>query len=101
MRLKAKSLIEGVKLSVDTPPPLKDLKEVCRKLGLSVSGRKNKALRRLRLHYEVLEKQLASEVARKMFAEQERAGSFPNFSSPSESPTGTLHRDAPPPAQAH
>ena len=62
--------LEGVKLSVETP--LKDLKELCRKLGLAVSGGKNKILRRLKVHHEVLEKQLASEVARKMFAEQER-----------------------------
>ncbi|CAE7838927.1 GIP [Symbiodinium sp. CCMP2592] len=62
--------LEGVTLSVATP--LKDLKELCRKLGLSVSGGKHKVLRRLRVHYENLEKQVASEVARKMFAEQER-----------------------------
>ena len=62
--------LEGVKLSVETP--LKDLKEACRKLGLPVSGGKNKVLRRLRVHHEVLEKQMASEVARKLFAEQER-----------------------------
>ena len=62
--------LEGAKLSVETP--LKDLKELCRKLGLAVSGGKNKILRRLKVHHEVLEKQLASEVARKMFAEQER-----------------------------
>ena len=62
--------LEGVKLSVQTP--LKDLKELCRKLGLSVSGGKSKVLRRLKLHYEVLEKQMTSELARKMFSEQER-----------------------------
>ena len=100
MSLKAKSLIEGVKLSVDTP--LKDLKEACRKLGLSVSGGKNKALRRLRIHYEVLEKQLASEVARKMFAEQEREpGVFQTSVLPPSRQQETLHRDAPPPVQAH
>ena len=62
--------LEGVKLSVDNP--LKSLKEACRKLGLPVSGGKNKVLRRLRVHCEVLEKQIASEVARKIFAEQEQ-----------------------------
>ena len=45
---------------------------VCSKLGLSSRGGKNKVLRRLKLHYEVLEKQLTNEVAKKMFAEQQR-----------------------------
>ena len=67
--------LEGVKLNVETP--LRDLRALCSKLGLSSSGGKNKVLRRLKLHYEVLEKQLTNEVARKMFAEQHRDPAMP------------------------
>ncbi|CAE7726372.1 GIP [Symbiodinium necroappetens] len=63
--------LEGVRLSADTQ--LKDLKELCKKLGLPTSGGKAKILKRLRSHYEVLEKQMSTEVARKMYAEAERA----------------------------
>ena len=62
--------LEGVRLSADTQ--LKDLKELCKKLGLPTSGGKAKILKRLRSHYEVLEKQMSTEVARKMYAEAER-----------------------------
>ena len=48
-----------------------------RELGLASSGGKNKVLRRLKLHYQVLEKQMTSEAARKMFAEQERDPEVP------------------------
>ena len=68
-------LLEGVRLSVETP--LRDLKGVCSRLGLPTSGGKTKILKRLRMHYEVLEKQMATEIARKMYAEEERNPDIP------------------------
>ncbi|CAE7232609.1 unnamed protein product [Symbiodinium sp. CCMP2592] len=67
--------LEGVALNVGTP--LRELRALCSKLGLSSSGGKDKVLRRLKLHHEVLEKQMANEIARKMFAEQEREPTMP------------------------
>ena len=63
--------LDGVPLNMATP--LKDLKDLCAQLGLATSGAKPTVLKRLRDHHEVMEKQLASEVARKLFQEQERA----------------------------
>ena len=62
--------IDGIKLSVETP--LRILKSVCERLNLPKSGGKNKVLNRLKNHYEVLQKQLASDVAKRLYQEQER-----------------------------
>ena len=62
--------LDGVELSMETP--LKNLKDLCDKLGVSKSGPKARVLRRLRDHKEVLEKQLSTEVAKQMFREGER-----------------------------
>ena len=66
----ADEVMDGVALSVETP--LKDLKELCIKHGIATSGGKDKVLRRLKMHGEVMEKQLATEVARGIFKEQAR-----------------------------
>ncbi|CAE7781068.1 unnamed protein product [Symbiodinium sp. CCMP2592] len=69
--------LEGVRLEQETP--LKDLRELCAKLGLAKSGGKAKILRRLRDHHEILEKQLSTEVAKKMFQENERVADVPKL----------------------
>ena len=67
---EAEKELEGVSLSVEMP--LKELKELCEKLGIPKSGEKPKVLQRLRNHRELLERQLAGDVARALFREQER-----------------------------
>ncbi|CAE7041145.1 unnamed protein product [Symbiodinium sp. CCMP2592] len=67
--------LEGVALSVETP--LKTLRGLCDKLGLSRSGGKDKVLKRLRMQREVLEQRMTAEVARKMFLEQNREPDMP------------------------
>ena len=62
--------LDGVELSVDTP--LKELRALCDRLGVAKSGSKNKVLKRLRDHREVMEKQLATEVAKQLYKEQDR-----------------------------
>ncbi|CAE7605318.1 GIP [Symbiodinium sp. CCMP2592] len=69
--------LEGVRLEVATP--LKDLRELCEKLGLPRSGGKGKVLRRLLDHHMVLSRQLATEVAKKMYREQERDPRVPKM----------------------
>ncbi|CAE7403195.1 unnamed protein product, partial [Symbiodinium microadriaticum] len=69
------NMIDDVELSLETPLHL--LKDLCRRLGLATSGSKAKVLKRLRSHKEVLAKQLATEVAKKMFDESERDPSIP------------------------
>eukprot|EP00439_Symbiodinium_sp_Y106_P057167 s3995_g8.t1 len=69
--------LEGVRLEVATP--LKDLRELCEKLGLARGGGKAKVLRRLRDHHMVLSRQLSTEVARKMYQEQERSPAVPKM----------------------
>ena len=69
------NMIDDIELSLETP--LHVLKDLCRRLGLATSGSKAKVLRRLRSHKEVLAKQLATEVAKKMFDESERGPSIP------------------------
>ena len=56
-------VLEGVKLEEETP--LKELRQLCDKLGLTRAGPKHKVLRRLKNYHEVLEKQMATEVAQK------------------------------------
>ena len=67
--------LEGVRLHVETP--LRTLRGLCEKLGLPTSGGKNKVLRRLKEHHEILSRQLSAEVARKMFVESERVPDMP------------------------
>ena len=62
--------LEGVRLADDTE--LKVLKELCDKVGLSKSGNKQKVLRRLRDHRDVLARQMTTEIARKLYMEGER-----------------------------
>ena len=62
--------IDDVKIDVETP--LKTLRSLCERLELPKSGSKNKVLQRLKLHHEVLQKQMATEIAQKMFKDQER-----------------------------
>ena len=69
------AMLDDVALSMETP--LRDLRELCRKLGLPSSGAKPKVLKRLRTQKEVIEKQLAAEVARDMYKEQERNPEVP------------------------
>ena len=66
----AEPVIDDVVLSVNTP--LKQLRDLCQKLGLSKSGGKPKVLRRLKEHHEVMERQMATEIAKKVFAERDR-----------------------------
>ena len=66
----ADDTMDGVALSVETP--LKDLNELCAKNGLPTSGGKDKVLRRLKLHAETMERQLATEVAKGIFSERGR-----------------------------
>ena len=72
--------LDEVELSVATP--LKELRQVCERMGISKSGSKAKVLRRLKDHKEVMERQLATEVAKKLYKEQDR--------DPSTMPTPTL-----------
>ncbi|CAE7826846.1 unnamed protein product, partial [Symbiodinium necroappetens] len=69
------NMIDDVELSLETP--LHVLKELCRRLGVATSGSKAKVLRRLRTQKELLAKQLATEVAKKMFDEAERSPDIP------------------------
>ena len=69
--------LEGVRLEEATP--LKELKQLCDKMGLPKSGGKPKVLRRLRDHYEILEKRLSAEIARKMYQEAERIPEMPKL----------------------
>ena len=57
--------------------PLKTLRALCDKLGLSRSGGKNKVLKRLRMQQKTLEQRMTAEVARKMFLEQNREPDMP------------------------
>ncbi|CAE7198879.1 unnamed protein product [Symbiodinium sp. CCMP2456] len=68
-------VLDGVKLDDETP--LKELRELCDRLGLSRAGPKSKVLRRLKGHHEILEKQMTTEVARKMFLERDRPANLP------------------------
>ncbi|CAE7886457.1 unnamed protein product [Symbiodinium sp. KB8] len=76
-REQADEIEEGVRLEEATP--LKELRELCGKLGLPKSGGKPKVLRRLRDYYETLEKRLSSEIARKMYQESERLPDVPRL----------------------
>ena len=69
--------LEGVRLEEATP--LKELRRLCDKMGLPKSGGKPKVLRRLRDHYETLEKRLSAEIARKMYQEAERIPEMPKL----------------------
>ena len=69
--------LEGIRLHVETP--LRVLKGLCDQLGLSHSGRKNKVLKRLKEHHEVLSRQMSAEIARKMFQESERVADVPKL----------------------
>ncbi|CAE7451931.1 GIP, partial [Symbiodinium sp. CCMP2456] len=69
--------LEGVRLEQATP--LKELRQLCDKLGLAKSGGKAKVLRRLRDHHEILEKQMSAEIAKKMFQEAERNPEMPKM----------------------
>ncbi|CAE7948885.1 unnamed protein product [Symbiodinium sp. KB8] len=69
------NMIDDVELSLETP--LHVLKDLCRRLGVATSGSKAKVLRRLRTQKELLAKQLATEVAKKMFDEAERSPDIP------------------------
>ncbi|CAE7268415.1 unnamed protein product, partial [Symbiodinium sp. CCMP2592] len=68
-------VLEGVALSVETP--LKELRELCSRQGLPTSGGKNKILKRLKQHHEILEHKLASELAHKLFLEEARPPDVP------------------------
>ncbi|CAE7252941.1 unnamed protein product, partial [Symbiodinium necroappetens] len=69
------NMIDDVELSLETP--LHVLKELCRRLGVATSGSKAKVLRRLRAQKELLAKQLATEIAKKMFDEAECSPDIP------------------------
>ena len=62
--------LDGIALEMETP--LAELRDLCKRLGLASSGPKPKVLKRLRAHKEVLEKQLATEIAQGIYKEQER-----------------------------
>ncbi|CAE7941469.1 unnamed protein product, partial [Symbiodinium necroappetens] len=62
--------LDGIALDMETP--LAELRDLCKRLGLASSGPKPKVLKRLRVHKEVLEKQLATEIAQGIYKEQER-----------------------------
>ena len=68
-------VLDGVALSVETP--LKELRELCDRQGLPRSGGKNKILKRLKQHYEILEHKIASELAHKLFMEESRPPDVP------------------------
>eukprot|EP00439_Symbiodinium_sp_Y106_P058645 s3472_g8.t1 len=69
--------LEGIRLHVETP--LRVLKGLCDQLGLSHSGGKNKVLKRLKEHHEVLSRQMSAEIARKMFLDSERPPDMPKI----------------------
>ena len=69
--------LEGVRVHVSTP--LRTLKELCDKLGLSHSGGKSKVLKRLKEHHEVLSRQLSAEIAKKMYMDNERPPDMPKI----------------------
>ena len=62
--------LDNVELSVATP--LKELKMLCDRLGVAKSGSKNKVLKRLRDHRDVMERQLATDVAKQLFKDRDR-----------------------------
>ena len=64
-------------MSLNVGTPLKTLKELCRKLGLSSSGGKDKVPRRLRNQRDYLERQMASDIARQLYQEQTRDPELP------------------------
>eukprot|EP00439_Symbiodinium_sp_Y106_P015244 s7793_g2.t1 len=68
-------MLDDVPLNVGTS--LHVLKDLCRRAGLPTSGSKAKVLRRLKEHKEVLAKQMATEIAKKMFDESERDPHIP------------------------
>ncbi|CAE7778784.1 unnamed protein product [Symbiodinium sp. CCMP2592] len=63
-------------VALDMQTPLADLRELCKKLSLPSSGPKPKVLSRLKKHRELVEKQLATDVAHSLFKEQERQPSM-------------------------
>ena len=68
-------VMDGVALSVETP--LKDLRDLCSRQGISRNGSKYKVLKRLKQHYEVLERELAGQLAHKLFMEENRPADVP------------------------
>ena len=76
--------------------PLRDLRALCVRQGLSSSGSKAKVLRRLKQHYEVLERQMAGQLAHKLLHGR---GPQPRLTACSPaakcSATGAPQRDAP------
>ena len=64
-------VIDEVTLSVETP--LRQLRKLCERLGLATSGGKAKVLRRLKDHHVVMERQMATELAKKVFADRDRS----------------------------
>ncbi|CAE7337252.1 unnamed protein product [Symbiodinium sp. CCMP2592] len=62
--------LDGVQLSVGTP--LRELKALCQRLGLAKSGGKAKVLRRLKEHRDVMERQMATQIAQQLFREGDR-----------------------------
>ena len=68
-------VMDGVTLAFETP--LRDLRALCQRQGLATSGSKAKVLRRLKQHYEVLERQLAGQLAHKLFMEEDRPPDLP------------------------
>ncbi|OLP88024.1 Creatine kinase, flagellar [Symbiodinium microadriaticum] len=62
--------LDNVELSVATP--LKELKLLCDRLGVAKSGSKNKVLKRLRDHRDVMERQLATDVAKQLYKDRDR-----------------------------
>ena len=68
-------VMDGVTLAFETP--LRDLRALCQRQGLAASGSKAKVLRRLKQHYEVLERQLAGQLAHKLFMEEDRPPDLP------------------------
>ena len=67
--------LDGVTLAFETP--LRDLRALCVRQGLSSSGSKAKVLRRLKQHYEVLERQMAGQLAHKLYMEEDRSPDLP------------------------
>ena len=68
-------VMDGIALSVETP--LRDLRGLCERQGLPTSGSKGKVLRRLKQHYEVLERQMAGQLAHKLYMEEDRPPDLP------------------------
>ncbi|CAE7561573.1 unnamed protein product, partial [Symbiodinium necroappetens] len=71
-------VMDGATLAFETP--LRDLRSLCQRQGLATSGSKAKVLRRLKQHYEVLERQLAGQLAHKLFMEEDRPPDLPRAS---------------------